>query len=215
MSKGILIAVSLGSLLLVDPAFAETNEVESRYQAKPDYGRAGWYVGVAGGAGWDFFDKAFDRATMGAVGIGAGGSFNARGGYRVNSWFALEGMYEGIYGMNLTFLGLKVADLSLHTLTPNFKFILPIWRLQPYLAIGPGAQYGQFDGVAPPFSLLDTKRWDFVLRLGFGLDTYITENWIVNFEIAPSVRFRNYTNIPSELTDNVSLTFSGGVQYRF
>ena len=35
-----------------------------------------------------------------------------------------------------------------------------------------------------------------MLRIGLGLDTYITENWIVNLELAPSIRFSDY--LPSE-----------------
>jgi opacity protein-like surface antigen len=180
---------------------------------KPDYGRPGWYAGVGAGAGWDFLEGAISDATRGAVEIGTAGTFNARGGYRVTSWFAIEGMYEGVYDLTGTLDGqLDFAKSSNHSFLANFKLIAPIWRMHPYLAIGPGAQYGQFDDI---LGALDRDRWDFVLRLGLGLDAYVTENWLVNLEIAPSIRFTDYNNIPSQSTDNVSLTFSGGVQYRF
>ena len=61
----------------------------------------------------------------------------------------------------------------------------------------------------------DTERWDLLLRVGIGLDAYVTEHWLVNLELAPSIRFADYGNIPSTSTDNVTLTFSGGIQYRF
>ena len=180
---------------------------------KPDYGRPGWYLGVGAGAAWDFLDGVIKDATAGTVDIGTTGTFNARGGYRIFSWLAVEGMYEGVYDLPVRLLGVNVAKSSYHSFLANFKLIAPIWRMHPYLAIGPGAQYGQFDTL--DITGLDTNRWDFVLRLGVGLDTYITENWLVNLEIAPSIRFADYNNIPSETTDNISLTLSAGVQYRF
>lgn len=54
-----------------------------------------------------------------------------------------------------------------------------------------------------------------MLRTAIGLDGYITENWLLNLELAPSIRFADYSNIPSETTDNVTLTVGVGVQYRF
>jgi hypothetical protein len=61
---------------------------------------------------------------------------------------------------------------------------------------------------------LDTDRWDLLLRFGLGIDAYITEHCLLNAELAPSVRFADYGNIPSTSTDHVSLTFTGGIQYR-
>ena len=79
---------------------------------------------------------------------------------------------------------------------------------------GPGllAPQATFDGsgVLEPF---DTERWDLLLRVG--LDAYVTKNWLVNVELAPSVRFAEYGDILGTATDNVSLTFTGGVQYSF
>jgi opacity protein-like surface antigen len=98
----------------------------------------------------------------------------------------------------------------------NLTFILPTWRIQPYFSIGPGAQYANLDAMGPFDKFgLDLKRWDFMLRAGFGLDAYVTENWLLNLELAPSVRFADYSRIPSKTTDNVQLTVSLGIQYRF
>jgi len=181
---------------------------------KPDFGRSGWYVGVGGGAAIDFLEDAIEDVTGGIVDISAAGSFNARGGYRVTSWFAFEGMYEGMYGFETDILGVNIGEANTHSIVGNFKFILPTWRVHPYIMVGPGAQYGNFDGKGI-FNFLDTSRWDFVLRTAFGIDGYITENWLVNLELAPSIRFADYSRIPSETTDNVSLTVGLGVQYRF
>ena len=62
---------------------------------------------------------------------------------------------------------------------------------------------------------LDLRRWDFTLRFAFGIDAYITENWLVNLELAPSMRFADYGKIVSKTTDNVLLTIGAGVQYRW
>jgi opacity protein-like surface antigen len=174
-------------------------------------------MGAGVGGGWDFLESAIDEATSGAVDIGGAVSFNARGGYRFASWFAFEAMYEGIYGMRTDIAGFPSGDLTTHSLVGNFKFFLPFWRVQPYFSIGPGAQYAEYDSFGPIFELLvpDENRWDFVMRFGLGIDAYINENWLVNLEIAPAVRLADYGTIPSEITDNVSMTFGAGVQYRF
>lgn len=179
-----------------------------------DFDRPGWFVGVGGGLGADFLSDFIEDRTMGVVDIESTGSFNARGGYRWFSWLALEAMYEGVYGLKTRVLGVEVARFSTHALLANVKLILPIWRLQPYLGLGVGAQQATFDGlgVLEPF---DTDRWDLLLRVGLGLDAYVTKNWLLNVEIAPSVRFADYGDPLGTSTDNVSLTFTGGVQYRF
>lgn len=122
-------------------------------------------------------------------------------------------MYEGVYGTEVQVLGMGAADLTTHSLTGNLKLILPTWRVQPYIMLAPGAQYGNFNGKGP-LDFLDTARWDFMLRTAIGIDTYITENWLVNLELAPSIRFADYVR-PSETTDNVTLTLGLGVQYRW
>jgi hypothetical protein len=182
----------------------------------PDSGRSGGYVGVGGGVAWDFLDAFIEEAAGGLVGIDAGGSFNARAGYRVVSWFAVEGMYEGSYRMSVieALTGSEIADSNFHSLLANLKFILPIKRFQPYIAIGGGAQYGEFAGrgvLAGP----KVSGWDPVIRVGLGLDLYLNEHWLINSELAPAVRLADWGDIPSALTDNVTLTLSFGAQYRF
>jgi opacity protein-like surface antigen len=207
MSRSLIVAF-LFALLTAGPAWADDSD--------PDFGRPGWYVGVGGGVGFDFLEDAVDDFTNGTVDIDPGGSFNARGGYRLASWFALEGMYEGVYEQQVQVAGNNAADMTYHSFLANFKFIAPIWRTHPYIMVGPGIQYGEFDTHASLDGLgLNTTRWDFVLRTAIGLDGYITENWLLNLELAPSIRFADYSNIPSETTDNVTLTVGVGVQYRF
>ena len=61
-----------------------------------EFDRPGWFVGAGGGLGADFISEFVENKTMGLVDIKSTGSFNARGGYRLFSWLALEGMYEGM-----------------------------------------------------------------------------------------------------------------------
>lgn len=205
MSKSLII-VFVAALLMASTSRAERLPT-------PDYSRPGWYLGVGGGIGIDVLDDAIQDRTGGVVELSVGGSFNVRGGYRVTSWLAFEIMYEGVYGTEVQVSGMGAADLTTHSLTGNLKLILPTWRVQPYIMLAPGAQYGNFNGKGP-LDFLDTARWDFMLRTAIGIDAYITENWLVNLELAPSIRFADYVR-PSETTDNVTLTLGLGVQYRW
>jgi opacity protein-like surface antigen len=207
MTKFIIAGLSALAALTIATASSAEN-------SKPDYARSGWYLGVGGGPAFDFLDDAVEENTGGIVEFTAGGTFNARGGYRLTSWFATELMYEGVYRLGTEVLGVEVGNTDLHSVLVNLKFILPIWRIHPYFTLGPGVQYGNFNGFGPadPF---DTSRWDFMLRFGLGLDAYITEHWLINLDVAPSIRFADYGDIPSETTDNVTMTVSAGIQYRF
>ncbi|MBW2275536.1 MAG: porin family protein [Deltaproteobacteria bacterium] len=180
-----------------------------------DWTRPGWYLGAGGGGGFNFFNKFIKEEFPGSgVTIDSAGSANVRGGYRVWPWLALEAMYEGTYDSQINLNGDNLAKLSTHSFLANLKLFLPIKRFQPYIAVGPGAQYGDFRGDGP-LNIFDTTRWDFTLRTALGLDFYITEHWVIDGEIAPSIRFTDYSNIPSKSTDNVTMTVSIGVQYRF
>ena len=85
----ILIAIPIAVALMATTSWAE--------KAEADYGRPGWYLGAGVGVGVPFLDEVIKDATNQTTALGAGGSFNARGGYRVASWFAVEAMYEGAY----------------------------------------------------------------------------------------------------------------------
>ena len=215
-----LVASGMATLLLAGASWADEPQPKAQAdshaeeKSKANYGRSGWYLGVGAGPAFDFFEDAIQDKTMDLIEISTGGSFNARGGYRLTSWFAVELMYEGVYNLGVDILGVQVAERDLHSFVANLKFMLPFWRIHPYFLLGPGVQYGAFNGTGllDPF---DTTRWDFTLRTGGGVDAYITEHWLLNFEVAPSIRFADYSNLPSQTTDNVTLTVSGGVQYRF
>ena len=203
-----------------------------------DWGRSGWYVGAGGGVGWDFLedlveDRVNELCGDKCIDLNTGGTFNFRGGYRLTSWFAVEGMYEGVYGISAKTAkdlicddvcnppiaidkGAKFTDLTLHNFLANAKFILPIKRFQPYFLLGLGAQYHTAKLFPDALGdLLETSRTDLVIRPGVGLDFALTESWMLNSELGIPVSFRDYGDIPSATTDNVSLTLSFGLAYRF
>jgi len=61
------------------------------------------------------------------------------------------------------------------------KFIAPIKRFQPYIIFGLGAQYHTAVLLPDLFGdALETRRTDFVIRPGIGLDLYLTESWLFN-----------------------------------
>ena len=215
----------LFSLLVASPSLAKGPN-------SPDYGRSGWYAGMGAGAGWDFIEDWVEDEIDAACGVDdcvdltSGGTFNIRGGYRVNSWFATEIMYEGVYGITAetgTALtvpptipipkGTKLASFDLHNFLWNIKFIAPIKRVQPYFLLGLGAQYHTFK--AKGFGITTTSRTDFVIRPALGLDLYLTENWLFNTELAVGLSLRKYKNIPTATTDNLTMTLSFGATYRF
>jgi opacity protein-like surface antigen len=178
---------------------------------KTTWSRPGLYVGGGFGVAWDFLEDPIENVIP-ELDIQTGWSANARAGIRATSWFAFEALYEGQYNIKAELDGIEFANSTNHALLANFKFILPSWRLHPYIGIGLGAQYGSFRYALSPLNL---SRWDFALRPSLGLDSYITRNWLVNLEVAPTIRFRDWGVIPSAATDNITLTVSAGLQYRF
>ena len=106
-----IIAVLFASLL-ASPAGADA------------FDRRGWFVGVGGGVGVDFLSDFVEAETMGLVDIKSAGSFNARGGYRLFSWLALEAMYEGVYGLKTEVVGVEVSTLDTHSFLANAKLIV-------------------------------------------------------------------------------------------
>jgi opacity protein-like surface antigen len=204
----------LGLILIAGLFMASTSRA---IESAPDYARRGWYVGLSAGTGIPFLEDAIQDELGRAIELNLGGAFIARCGYRATPWLAIETLYEGVYSSDVEIRGAATAATrSTHSFVANLKLILPLRRVQPYLTIGPGAQYGVFNARGPFDNLdLDQSRWDFMARIGVGVDTYVTENWLVNVELAPSVRFSDYSNIPSETTDNILLTIGVGFQYRW
>jgi opacity protein-like surface antigen len=211
------------ALFLLIPAAALAGDDDK------DFSRPGWYVGVGGAYGVNFFEDMIEDAAKKEgfkISLKDTGGVNARGGYRFASWFALEGMYEwmdnfkievdGIISAPPDLLGATV-DYRTHTVTVHAKFLLPTWRLHPYLYLGIGGQYydlnadGEFAKQGFDFS---ESGWAFAGRPGLGLDAYITENILVNVDVSGVLAVTSVSTIP-ELGDFFYMTVGAGLQYRF
>ena len=195
------------------------------------FARPGWYLGIGGAAGVNFFEDEIEDAAE-KVGVNVDvkdtGGINARGGYRVNSWFAVEGMYEWMDNFEVEVksidtggeplpVGTTLFDYTTHTITANLKFVVPTWRFQPYLLLGVGAQHFDLDAPATvEASALDLSDsgWGFAGRPGLGLDIYITRNLLLNAEVAGVLATGNFSTIPS-IGDFFYLSAGGGLQWRF
>jgi opacity protein-like surface antigen len=213
--RSVFVAVVVfGAFLISAPAMAEKS-------SKKNFNQPGPYVAVGFGAAFDFLEDIIEE-NFPIADIESGWSANVRGGYRVASWFAVEVMYEGMYGLDVDIAVEDVpgipgtvrerAELDYHGLYVSPKLIVPLGRFQPYFLFGLGTQYAKWKG---SLGILDVGRWDFAIRPALGLDVAATENVAVFVEIGVPIRFATWRDIPSEVTDNVSLTVGAGVQYRF
>jgi opacity protein-like surface antigen len=217
--------IAMLALFLLLPAAALAGD-----DGKKDFGHSGFYLGVGGAYAFNFFEDMIEDEVEDAgfkISLKDTWGVNARVGYRVASWFAVEGMYEWMNNFEIEvddvmdpglddLLGAKV-DYRTHTFTVNAKFVIPTWRLQPYLYLGIGGQYydlnasGSFEDVGLDFS---EKGWAFAGRPGAGLDAYITEHILVKVEVAGVLATSNPSTIP-DIGDMFYMTVGAGLQYRF
>jgi hypothetical protein len=206
MGKARAIVLVLGLALLPWAAQAEEEEKDDG----GGFARPGWYLGVGGAAGINFFeDEIHDAlASVGLDGdVKTTAGVNARGGYRFASWVALEAMYEWS----------ALFDYTTHTFTLNAKFVVPTWRFQPYLLLGLGGQYYVADAGAEILGTgldLSEKGWAIAGRPGVGLDIYITRNLVLNAEVSGVLATANPSTIPN-IGDMFYISAGGGLQWRF
>jgi opacity protein-like surface antigen len=202
--------------------------------AGPDdegFGHTGFYFGVGGGAGIELFEGALEDAADDAgvdVSVEQTWAVNARAGYRLASWVALELMYEYMDSFQIDVdsvdlggppipVGTTLADYSTHTGTLNLKLIVPTWRIQPYLLLGIGGQY--FDVEVPSIAEgteLDfgDSGWALAGRPGLGVDLYLTKHIVLNAEVSGVLSTASPDTVPN-IGDLFYLSAGGGLQYRF
>lgn len=190
-------------------------------RAQDDYARPGGYIGLGGTYAFHWFPGNFDNDVTGGTAVKTHNSagLNVRGGYRFNSWAALEGEYEWISGFENKVAGSKIFDLSYHTFTANGKFLYPGWgRFQPYGLLGIGFAVMQVDSRSGAGVTLDGSATGFAGRVGAGLDVYLSENWLLNAGIDLQLNTAQIDN-SSGVGKNVGTLFyvpvQFGVQYRF
>jgi len=210
------------------------------------FDRPGFYVGLSGVFQTNIFEKdledllqdAADDAFPGAgvqvgLSIDDSGGLSALLGYRAFSFFALELQYEFVdeYDIDGSVSGGgpgtggsgSIYSITGHTLTANAKFIIPFWRIQPYLAIGGGFSAWEIDRgpiavivetLEPDIRVRNGTEVDGAGRLGLGLDIYLTEHLVLNAQGQVVVTTLKEPNL-NDIDDLNYLGFAAGLQYRF
>lgn len=182
-----------------------------------DFSRQGWFAGLNLSKGFNFITEAIDAGSGGKLNTQNTWGFDARGGYRFTSWFALEGNVEYMSGFK-TDGTLGSSEIRTNTVTVAPKFILPFWRVQPYALIGIGAQHSHLDFSSDRPLLLDdenTSGWNAAMRPALGMDFYITEKFVANLELAAVLVAGKFEDTGMSISDPIYLSVGGGFQYRF
>jgi len=132
---------------------------------------------VGASRAFNFFETYLDNEpVLSNIDFGDRWGVNARAGYRLTSWFALEGEYEWLDDMNATLGSVEIARIGVQTATANFRLIAPFWRVQPYFLGGVGAVFFKTSG---PLDLkIDSTA--FAGRVGLGVDVYLTKSILLN-----------------------------------
>ena len=171
------------------------------------------------------------------------GGLNAMVGYRAASFFAAELEYEWVdeYDVEVAGTGTVVSgpltgqsidvsgkaySIEGHTLTLNTKWIVPFWRIQPYLLVGAGLSVYDTDRgeQADTIELITDDEIEIdggthealAGRFGVGIDWYITKNVLINTNYNVVVTTRNFETPSGGNVDDLNyMGFSAGMQYRF
>ena len=201
-------AVALGVAVVASAAHAQTTYTrsESSYtESQSDwdvYNRPGPYVGVGG----SYMISGFqDGARGGDFGDTLG--FNVRGGYRLNEYWAFEGLYEygDTFGAHQVVPG---AEIQTNTFMGGAKLIVPLGRFQPYLSGSAGFVNGNADKALRRNTNWDVDGTNFAGRFGGGVDLFATENVAIFLDAS-------YTMPIHEVSDLYYFSFGWGAKYVF
>jgi opacity protein-like surface antigen len=149
----------------------------SSARADSEFARSGPYIGVGASYGFNLLESSFDDVLGDDVDVDDTWGANARLGYRVLSWFAVEAQYEYLDNFEVSIDDFRLADLKAQTISGNLRFIVPIRRFQPYLVMGAGATFFDLDDNQVPG--LDVDNSSFSGRIGLGFDVYVTRHIVV------------------------------------
>jgi opacity protein-like surface antigen len=134
-----------------------------------DYARPGMYAQGNFVIGIESFDDVPSSFVDTAYGV------SGRIGYRMDPRFAIESQFE----YSGDFSDISGLDLTGKLVTINGKFYFLQEQLQPYALAGIGGAWADFD----PGPDEDA----FVVKVGGGLDFYLSENWGLNGEIVYNI----------------------------
>jgi opacity protein-like surface antigen len=221
--------------VLVQPSLAVAKEAQD-----PDpFDRPGFYLGVGATYQYNVFKSRVEDVIEDEVDdalAGANANFNLDGslgvnallGYRVASWFAIEIQYEWVDEYDIkgstdvpTPASGKLYSIEGHALTANTKWIVPFWRVQPYLLLGGGMALSDVSkgDLADALNALgadidDGKHAKPAARAGLGLDLYITQHIVVNAQASVLVTTLKKPDV-GDVDDLNYMSFAAGLQYRF
>ena len=240
------LVIALGLLLLALPGVAFADRPQTDQDDDP-FDRPGFYLGIGGSYQYNAFQNRIEdeiqdalegtgvlpAGTMVGFDIKDSGGVNAVVGYRVGSWFALELEYEWIdeYDVegstNISGVSGSLYSIEGHTLTANTKWIIPFWRIHPYLLLGGGVAISDVDRgsifndpilqpalASAGIDIEDRKHTNAAGRAGLGLDLYITKNILVNAEASAVLTTLEKPDV-GDVDDLNYMSFAAGIQYRF
>jgi opacity protein-like surface antigen len=160
-------------------AVLATRTVRAADDTDSDFERSGAYVEVGASRVFNFFEDYLDNTpVLTDIKVDDVWGVNARAGYRLASWLALEGEYEWFDDIHAKLGTTSIARIGTQVATANVRLVLPFGRFQPYLLGGAGAAFlnaGAISAVG-----LDVDRTAFAARLGLGVDVYLTRNLLFN-----------------------------------
>jgi len=166
--------------------------------AESEFGRSGAYLrgGVAGA--WDLTNLLGEFTDTG-VGLGVAG------GYRMNSWLAVEGQYHWLGNTDIGFSGNDIATVNRWDTTANVRASTS-GRFQPYALVGIGYGNYEISDAADPNN--SVSAGGFIARFGGGFDIYITKHIAIYGEGA-------YVMATGDIDPFDYATLGAGAMWRF
>jgi opacity protein-like surface antigen len=182
------LVISIPAYILTVAALA-SGCIYDRETVDDGYARDGWYTGLSATAAIEDMPSSFAAQN--------GWGLSGRAGYRCHPNVAVEGQAEGFW-FDLDLPNPNYGNqINGFDVTGNGKIYLPLFgkRLQPFLMSGFGA-------------LHDGEETDIVMRLGGGVDFYLTQNIVVGLDMS-------YMNPHGQVADLQFWSMGFGFQYRF